>query len=65
LGCRRRLGICLGRADHWTFRAEYLYASFPTISAVGTITGPGGTNTLHGSTDLVVQVARAGVNFKF
>ncbi len=52
-------------ADHWTFRAEYLYASFPTISAVGTITGPGGTNTLHGSTDLVVQVLRAGVNFKF
>lgn len=52
-------------ADHWTFRAEYLYASFPTISAVGIITGPGGTNTLHGSTDLVVQVLRAGVNFKF
>jgi hypothetical protein len=25
----------------------------------------GGANTLHGSTDLVVQIARAGVNFKF
>ena len=29
------------------------------------ITGPGGTNPLHGSADLVIQVARAGMNFKF
>lgn len=52
-------------ADHWTVRAEYLYASFPTTNALGTIAGAGGTNTLHGSTDLVVQLVRAGVNFKF
>jgi outer membrane immunogenic protein len=52
--------------DHWLFRAEYLYTSFPTINALGTIVAPGtGSNTLHGSTDLVIQVIRAGVNFKF
>ena len=53
--------------DHWTFRAEYLYASFPAATnALGTITDAGGgTNTLHGSANLVVQLARLGVNFKF
>jgi outer membrane immunogenic protein len=53
-------------ADHWTFRAEYLFASFPTTNALGAITDAGGgANTLHGSADLVIQVLRAGVNFKF
>ncbi len=52
-------------ADRWTVRGEYLLASFPTTSALGTITGAGGTNTLHGSTDLLIQLVRAGVNFKF
>ena len=52
-------------ADHWTVRAEYLLASFPTTNALGTIAGAGGTNTLHGSTDLVIQIVRAGVNFRF
>jgi outer membrane immunogenic protein len=52
-------------ADHWTVRAEYLIAGFPTTDALGTIVAPGGTNTLHGSADLVVQLLRAGVNFKF
>ena len=52
--------------DHWTFRLEYLFASFPTTSAVGAINdAAGGVNTLHGSGDLVIQVARAGMNFKF
>jgi outer membrane immunogenic protein len=53
-------------ADHWTFKLEYLYASFPTTTATGVIAdSAGGTNPLHGSTDLVVQTLRAGVNFKF
>ena len=53
-------------ADHWTARAEYLYAKFPTTTALGVITDPaGGVNTFHGSTDLVVQIIRAGLNFKF
>jgi outer membrane immunogenic protein len=53
-------------ADHWTFRAEYLYASFSTVNALGAITdAAGGVNTLHGSSDLVIQLLRAGVNYKF
>ena len=52
-------------ADHWTLRFEYLFSSFPSSSASGTITGPGGTNPLSGSGDLVIQVARAGMNYKF
>jgi outer membrane immunogenic protein len=53
-------------ADHWTFKLEYLYASFPTTNAAGVIADPaGGTNPLHGSADLTVQTLRAGVNFKF
>jgi len=53
-------------ADHWTVRAEYLIAGFPTTTALGAIVAPGPTtNTLHGSADLLVQLVRAGVNFKF
>jgi outer membrane immunogenic protein len=53
-------------ADHWSVKAEYLFTSFPTTSVTGLITGPGGTsNSLHGSADLVIQLVRAGVNFKF
>ena len=52
-------------ADHWTIKLEYLYASFPTVNALGLISGPGGSNTLHGSTNLVVQLARLGLNYKF
>jgi outer membrane immunogenic protein len=53
-------------ADHWILGFEYLFASFPTTSALGAITDAGGgANTAHGSADLVIQVARAGVNFKF
>jgi len=51
--------------DHWTLRFEYLFSSFPSTSASGTIVGPGGTNPLSGSGDLVIQVARAGMNYKF
>jgi outer membrane immunogenic protein len=52
--------------NNWTFKLEYLFASFPTTNAFGAIAdGAGGTNPLHGSADLVVQTVRAGVNFKF
>ena len=53
-------------ADHWTVRLEYLFAKFGTTSASGMITdAAGGANALQGSADLIMQVARAGVNFKF
>jgi outer membrane immunogenic protein len=52
--------------DHWTFKLEYLFTSFATTNALGAIVDTaGGTNPLHGSADLVVQTARAGVNYKF
>jgi outer membrane immunogenic protein len=51
--------------DHWLLRFEYLFAGFPKTSANGLIAGPGGSNPLSGSADLVIQVARAGINFKF
>jgi outer membrane immunogenic protein len=53
-------------AEHWTVRAEYLIAGFPKTSAVGAITdAAGGSNTLSGSSDVTIQLLRAGVNFKF
>jgi outer membrane immunogenic protein len=51
--------------DHWLFRFEYLISGFAKINASGVIAGPGGTNPMSGSADLVLQVARAGVNYKF
>ena len=52
--------------DHWIFRFEYLLAGFPKMSAVGAITEPGGgNNRCTAPADLVVQVARAGMNYKF
>ena len=52
--------------DHATFRFEYLYTSFPTTTALGAITDPaGGANTLHGSANLVIQIARVGLNYRF
>jgi outer membrane immunogenic protein len=53
-------------SDRWTFKLEYLFASFPTTHASSAIVdSAGGTNPLQGSADLVVQTIRAGVNFKF
>jgi outer membrane immunogenic protein len=53
-------------ADHWTLRFEYLYAAFPKITATGVITGPGPTsNPISSTANLVLQEARAGLNFKF
>ena len=53
-------------ADQWTVRAEYLIAGFPKTSALGAITdAAGGVNALSGSSDVTIQLIRAGVNFKF
>jgi outer membrane immunogenic protein len=53
--------------EHWILRFEYLFTSFPgSVSGTGVITDTaGGSNPLQGSANLVVQTARAGVNFKF
>jgi outer membrane immunogenic protein len=54
-------------ADHWTFKLEYLYASFPGgLAGSGVITdGQGKSNPLSGTADLAIQMLRAGVNYKF
>jgi outer membrane immunogenic protein len=54
-------------ADHWTLRFEYLFTNFSTkVTGTGAITDAlGGSNPLQGSANLVIQTARAGVNFKF
>jgi outer membrane immunogenic protein len=53
-------------AEHWTVRAEYLIAGFPRTSALGAITdAAGGSNALSGSSNVTIQLIRAGVNFKF
>jgi outer membrane immunogenic protein len=54
-------------SDHWILRFEYLFTSFPgSVAATGLITdAAGGSNPLQGSANLVIQTARAGVNFKF
>ncbi len=52
--------------DHWTFKAEYLFAMFGTTNASGVITDTAGkSNPLLGSADLKMQIIRAGVNYKF
>jgi outer membrane immunogenic protein len=52
--------------EHTSFRLEYIYTSFPTTTVLGAITDPaGGANTLHGSANVVIQIARVGLNYKF
>jgi outer membrane immunogenic protein len=52
--------------DHVTVKTEYLFAKFPTTSALGGILDTaGGANVLHGSSDLTVQTARLGLNYRF
>jgi len=53
--------------DNWSLRLEYLFTSFAgTTNGIGAITdAAGGSNPFQGSADLVIQTARAGVNFKF
>ena len=52
--------------DHLTVKTEYLFAKFPTAKALGGILDTaGGANVLHGSSDLTIQTARLGLNYRF
>jgi len=59
--------------NHWTVRGEYLYVNFGNqrITAATTVTNPspgfaGYSNALGTSaSDLTVQIARGGINYKF
>ncbi len=49
-----------------TVKTEYLFARFPTMNALGAILDTaGGVNVLHGSSDLTIQTARLGLNYRF
>jgi outer membrane immunogenic protein len=53
--------------DHCIFRVEYLFADFRnTTNGVGRIVDTaGGSNSLSGSADLVIQTLRVGLSYKF
>jgi outer membrane immunogenic protein len=52
--------------DHLTVKTEYLFAKFPSTKALGGILdNAGGANVLHGSSDLTIQTARLGLNYRF
>ena len=52
--------------DHLTVKTEYLFSKFPTTNALGGIQDTaGGANVLHGSSDLTIQTARLGLNYRF
>jgi outer membrane immunogenic protein len=59
--------------NHWTVRGEYLYVNFGNqrITAATTVTNPspgfaGYSNALGApASDLTVQIARGGINYKF
>jgi outer membrane immunogenic protein len=53
-------------APNWSFKAEYLYVKFNSVSADGLIVSQtGGQNVLHGSADLQSHIGRVGLNFHF
>lgn len=61
-------GVEYALSQGWSVKAEYLYVNFGAVTAPGTIIGPavgGYANALSTSNDLTVQIARAGVNYKF
>jgi outer membrane immunogenic protein len=52
--------------DHVSIKTEYLFSKFPTIGARGGVAdNAGGTNSLHGTSDLTIQTARLGLNYGF
>lgn len=52
--------------DHLSVKTEYLFAKFPTTNALGAILdNAGGANVLHGSSNLTIQAARLGLNYRF
>jgi hypothetical protein len=63
---RRGVSLALMVAGIGRVRTEYLFAKFPTTNALGGILdNAGGANVLHGSSDLTIQTARPGLNYRF
>jgi outer membrane immunogenic protein len=58
-------GMQWALGDAWLVKAEYLYVKFGSVVASGTLGSAGGANAISTTADLTVQVARAGVDYKF
>jgi outer membrane immunogenic protein len=61
-------GLEWAASRNWTVKVEYLYLSFGSVGAAGTIINPitlGYANAIATSVDLTAHIARAGINFKF
>lgn len=69
LGWTVGAGLEWAFAPKWSFKTEYLYASFDTVESSGQLTGTGvSTNpatVFNHAADLTVQTVRAGVNYRF
>jgi outer membrane immunogenic protein len=49
-----------------SFKIEYLYTKFPSVSTTGVVVSTtGGSNVLHGSADLASHIGRIGLNYRF
>jgi outer membrane immunogenic protein len=64
-------GVEAGLWSNWSFRAEYLYVDFGSVSAVGFISSPaeiasiGIFNPFTHSIDLKAHIARLAINYRF
>ena len=61
-------GLEMALDNHWSFKGEYLFVNFNDVSTTGNITNPANAafaNPLSVSEDLSVQIARAGINYRF
>jgi outer membrane immunogenic protein len=62
-------GVEARAGRRWSFKAEYLYVNLGRISAssanLTTVYGPSPLNVFTHSADLIVNIARLGVNYRF
>ncbi|MGC1778173.1 MAG: outer membrane protein [Xanthobacteraceae bacterium] len=60
-------GVEWALSKEWSVKAEYLFVKFGSVTASGAIVTPayGYSNAISTSADLTVQIARAGINYKF
>lgn len=60
-------GVEWALSKGWSVKAEYLFVKFGSVTASGAVVTPanGYSNAISTSADLTVQLARAGINYKF
>jgi outer membrane immunogenic protein len=60
-------GVEYAFTNKWSIKAEYLYSKFPGLTTAGLVfPGAGfGLNPLNGTASQMIQIARAGINYRF